>query len=398
MSDLEVFRREARSWIASNYPASLRTPFTIDGDETPWGGQRTQYKNPDTKLWLDRVAARGWTVAGWPREYGGAGLSAEQTRVLKEELDAAGCRPALFSFGVLMLAPVLFEFGSEDHKRTHLPPIARGEIRWCQGYSEPGAGSDLASLKTQAEDRGGHWLVNGQKIWTSYAHASDWIFCLVRTSTESKHGGISFLLIDMSSPGISVRPIQLISGGSNFCQVFFDNVEVPKGNLVGKPGEGWTIAKRLLQYERTNIAAAAQSGLGGTPSGKSLPALAREYRGERSGRIADPTLRDRVAAHEMEAKALELTLQRLDAETRQRGPSAASSLVKILSAQLNKRRFELMLDIMGQAALGWDGDCFNAEELDIAHQWLRSKANSIEGGTTEIQLNIVAKQVLGLPD
>lgn len=398
MTEIETFRREARRWIADNYPASLHAPFTIDGDETPWGGRQTAYKNPDTKLWLDRMAARGWTAPAWPKEYGGAGLSTEHALVLQEELAAAGCRPALFSFGMLMLAPVLLEFGNEAQKQKFLPPIARGEIRWCQGYSEPSAGSDLASLRTRAEDHGDHWLVNGQKIWTSYAHVSDWIFCLVRTSTESKHRGISFLLIDMTSPGIQTRPIQLISGGSNFCEVFFDNVRVPKDQLVGAPGEGWTIAKRLLQHERTNIAAGAQSGLGGTPSGKSLGALAKEYRGANGTRVAEPVLRDRIAAQEVDAEALALTLQRLDEESRKQGPSAASSVVKILSARQNKQKFELMLEIMGQAALGWDGAPFAAEELAITRQWLRSKANSIEGGSTEIQINIVAKQVLGLPD
>ena len=398
MSELESFRSEVREWIASNYPASLRAPFTIDGDETPWGGRHPSYKNPDTRLWLERMTARAWTAPDWPEEYGGAGLSAEQARIISEELVAAGCRPSLFSFGLLMLAPVLLEFGTEAQKRMFLPPIARGQIRWCQGYSEPGAGSDLASLKTRAEDHGDHWLVNGQKIWTSYAQVSDWIFCLVRTSTESKHKGISFLLIDMTSPGITTRPIQLISGGSNFCQVFFDNVRVPKEHLIGQPGEGWTIAKRLLQHERTNIASSAQSGLGGTPSGKSIAALAKEYRGAQGERIEDPVLRDRIAAQEMDAEALGLTLQRLEEESRRHGPSAASSVVKILSARQNKLKFELMLEIMGQAALGWEGSPFDDEELAITRQWLRSKANSIEGGSTEIQINIVAKQVLGLPD
>ena len=245
---------------------------------------------------------------------------------------------------------------------------------------------------------GDHWLVNGQKIWTSYADFSDWIFCLVRTNSESKHGGISFLLIDMTSPGIQPRPIQLISGKSPFCEVFFDNVRVPKENLVGKPGEGWKIAKRLLQYERTNISSAVQSGLGGTPSGQSLAQLAKQYGGESDGRIADSHLRKSVAKHEMHSEAIALTIRRVAEESGKAGPSAASSITKALGAQHNKDKHELMLEIMGQAALGWEGAPFSDEAVAICHNWLRSKGNSIEGGTSEIQINIVAKQVLGLPD
>jgi alkylation response protein AidB-like acyl-CoA dehydrogenase len=245
---------------------------------------------------------------------------------------------------------------------------------------------------------GDHWLVNGQKIWTSYADMSDWIFCLVRTNPESKHGGISFLLIDMTSPGIEPRPIQLISGKSPFCEVFFTDVKVPKENMIGKPGEGWKIAKRLLQYERTNISLSVQSGTGGTPSGKSLAQLAKDHAGESDGRIADAHLREAVAKFEMTSEAIGLTLRRVTAESGKAGPSAASSITKALGAQHNKDKYELMLEIMGQSALGWDGAPFTGEEIEICHQWLRSKGNSIEGGTSEIQTNIVAKQVLGLPD
>ena len=398
MSDLEAFRREVREWIGTHYPASLRAPLRTESDETPWGGQRTRYSNPDVQRWMERMAGRGWSCPEWAVEHGGAGLAPDAARVLREELAAAGCRPAVFSFGLMMLAPVLHEFATEEQKQRFLPPIARGEIRWCQGYSEPGAGSDLAGLKTRAEDDGDHWIVNGQKIWTSYADQSDWIFCLVRTNAESKHGGISFLLIDMTSPGIEVRPIRLISGKSPFCEVFFTDVRVPKDNLIGKPGEGWKIAKRLLQYERTNISQQVQSGLGGTPGGLSLADLAKRHRGERDGRIADAHVRELVAKHEMQSEAIALTLRRVREESGRTGPSATSSITKALGAQHNKDKFELMLEIMGQAALGWDGVPFDADDVEICHQWLRSKGNSIEGGTSEIQTNIVAKQVLGLPD
>ena len=398
MTDLEAFRHDVREWIATNYPASLHAPPMPDSDETPWGGRRTRYGNPDVALWLQRMAARGWTCPEWAPAHGGAGLSHDEARVLREELAAADCRAPLFSFGLMMLAPVLHEFASEEQKQRFLPPIARGEIRWCQGYSEPGAGSDLAGLATRAADAGDHWLVDGQKIWTSYADQSDWIFCLVRTDAQSKHGGISFLLIDMTSPGIEVRPIRLISGNSPFCEVFFSGVRVPRDNLVGQPGGGWKIAKRLLQFERTGISTLVQSGIGGTPRGSPLADLAKRCRGEASGQIADAHLRGLVARHEMQSEALALTLQRVQAESGRHGPSAASSITKALGAQHNKDRFELMLDIMGLAALGWEGEPFDDEELEICRQWLRSKGNSIEGGTSEIQTNIVARHVLGLPD
>jgi alkylation response protein AidB-like acyl-CoA dehydrogenase len=397
MSDIEQFRNEVRGWIVDNYPASLRSPLVPDSPDTPWGGRRTRYANPDVKLWMERMAARGWITPEWRPEYGGAGLTPEQAQVLREELAAAQCRPAAISFGLMMLAPVLHEFASEEQKRRFLPPIARGEIRWCQGYSEPGAGSDLAGLRTRAEDLGDHYRVNGQKIWTSYADQADWIFCLVRTSTDSKHGGISFLLIDMESPGIEVRPILLISGKSPFCEVFLTDVRVPKDNLVGQPGEGWKIAKRLLQHERANISTHLQTGLGGSPAGRSLADLAKASVGAREGRVADAHLREAITRHEMRSEAIALTLRRVQQESGRHGPSAASSITKALGAQHNKDKHELMVEILGLAGVGWEGEPFTDEQLEVCRQWLRSKGNSIEGGTSEIQANIVARQVLGLP-
>jgi alkylation response protein AidB-like acyl-CoA dehydrogenase len=215
-----------------------------------WGGRKFRFSSPAQKLWLERMAERGWTVPTWPRAYGGAGLSALQAKVLAQEMRALNCRSPLNSFGIWMLGPALLQFGTEAQKLEHLPPIARGEIRWCQGYSEPNAGSDLASLATRAEDGGDHFVVNGQKIWTSYADKADWIFCLVRTSTDSKHNGISFVLFDMASPGVRTQPILLISGASPFCETFFDNVRVEKRNLVGTLNKGWDVAKYLLGHER----------------------------------------------------------------------------------------------------------------------------------------------------
>jgi alkylation response protein AidB-like acyl-CoA dehydrogenase len=341
------------------------------------------------------MAEKGWTTPTWPKEYGGGGLSPAEARVLTQELGRMKARPALLSFGIWMLGPVLLEYASEEQKREYLPKIARGEIRWCQGYSEPGAGSDLASLRTRCEDKGDHFLINGQKIWTSYADKADWIFCLVRTDTTKKHEGISFILFDMTSPGVEARPIKLISGGSPFCETFFTDVKVPKANLVGKLNGGWEIAKRLLQYERQNI---SSGGFGGG-AGIELEDIAKEYVGEDEGRLADPDLRARIAAHRMEAKAFALTVRRIEDEAKAgKSVGPAVSIIKYAAAKLNQDRCELMVEAMGSQGLGWAGDDFTPGEIAATRGWLRSKGNSIEGGTSEVNLNVVAKRVLGLLD
>ena len=397
MENLDAFRRSARTWLEESYPASLRDR-TRPQDAT-WGGRDATYANPDSKLWLDRMAEKGWTAPTWPREYGGGGLSNAEARVLAEEMAAQKCRPPLLSFGLSMLGPVLLEFAKEEQKQEHLPKIVRGEIRWCQGYSEPGAGSDLAGLQTRADDKGDHYLVNGQKIWTSMADESDWIFCLVRTDPDApKHDGISFLLFDMKSEGVSVAPIKLISGSSLFCQTFFEDVKVPKGNLIGTLNAGWTIAKRLLQHERSMIGGMG-FGLRGKAGGPSLAELAVEYVGTKDGKIADPILRDRVAQQMMDETCFTATARRSAAEAKSgQGPGATSSIFKYYGTEMNKRRYELLVAALGTQAFGWEGEGFSAGELSTTRDWLRSKANSIEGGTSEVQLNIVAKRVLGLPD
>lgn len=391
------FRNEIRDWLAGNCPASIRTP--MPEAEAVWGGRNEPFVNPDSRLWLERMAERGWTVPTWPKEYGGGGLRFEDDRILQQELRRINARPPLQSFGIWMLGPALLEFASHEQKLEHLPRIARGEIRWCQGYSEPGSGSDLASLATRAEDKGDHYLVSGSKIWTSYANYADWIFCLVRTNPDApKHEGISFLLFDMASPGISVSPIGLISGASPFCQTFFDNVKVPKDNLVGELNKGWTIAKRLLQHERQMISGiGGMSALGG--GGRAMEDYARTYLGESDGRIADPLLRGKVSAHRMNDRAFQLTLARAGDEAGAgRSDGNLASLFKYYGSEQNKRKYELLLELMGQRALGWEGESFDDRELSTTRQWLRSKANSIEGGTSEVQLNVIAKRVLGLPD
>jgi alkylation response protein AidB-like acyl-CoA dehydrogenase len=395
MEPLEKFRQETREWLEANCPPSMRTPITED--EAPWGGRNATFKNPETKIWMDRMAAKGWIVPHWPKEFGGGGLSQKELIIFHQEMDRIHARTPLSDFGITMLGPAMLQFGNEAQKKEHLPKIARGEIRWCQGYSEPGAGSDLAGLQTKAEDKGDHYLVNGQKIWTSYAHKADWIFCLVRTNpTAKKHEGISFLLFDMKSPGVEARPIVLISGASIFCETFFTDVKVPKENLMGELNKGWTIAKHLLTHERDSIGQLGSSDEGGP--GDPIE-MAFKYIGVENGKIANPAIRNRVAQHYMDLKSFTLGLQRSMEESKVgQGTGAASSFFKYYGTELNKRRYETLLEIMGTQGLGWEGDSFSEDERLITRSWLRSKANSIEGGTSEVQLNIIAKRVLGLPD
>ncbi len=394
MSDLDVFRADIRSWLEENCPQSMRTP--MPEAETPWGGRNAEFPNPDTKIWLDRCAERGLTAPTWPKDYGGAGLSKEEHKIWQQEMAHIRARPPLASFGLWMLGPALLEFASEEQKKQYLPEIIRGEIRWCQGYSEPGAGSDLAGLQTRAEDKGDHYLVNGQKVWTSYADQCDWIFCLVRTDTSVKHDGISFLLIDMDTPGVEARPIKLISGASPFCETFLTDVKVPKENLVGELNKGWTIAKRLLEHERTMISAMGGSSAGGMGG---IEQVAKDFFGEENNKIANPSIRQSVTKHKMDQQAFGCAMRRsADQAKAGQGPGAASAMFKYYGTELNKRRLELLLEVLGTQALGWEGEGFSEKQLGITRSWLRSKGNSIEGGTSEVQLNVVAKRVLGLPD
>lgn len=389
---LETFRAETRAWLEENCPPAMRTPMMGEEDAV-WGGRNYKFASEDHKAWLDRMAAKGWTAPMWPKEYGGGGLSNAENRVLSEEMARINARVPLFSFGLWMLGPVLLEYANEEQKKEHLPKITRGEIRWCQGYSEPGAGSDLAGLQTKCEDKGDHWLINGQKVWTSYADKADWCFCLVRTDSSVKHEGISFILIDMASPGVETRPIKLISGSSPFCETFFTDVKVPKGNMVGRLNGGWEIAKRLLQYERTNI-----SGFGSGARADVID-VALQYVGMENGALADRDLRSRIAEHKMFERAYALTVKRAQEEAKAgANVSHMASMFKVAGATLNQERCELLVEAAGNRALGWGGDGFTPNDLSITRGWLRSKGNSIEGGTTEINLNVVAKRVLGLRD
>lgn len=396
MTDLATFRAETRAWLEANCPTAMRT--WMPEDEQVAGGKRAEWVRPEQKIWLERMAAKGWTAPAWPKKYGGGGLSSDEALILEEEMQDLGCRAPLRGMGLSMLGPTLLEYGTEEQRQTHIPKIVTGEIRWCQGYSEPGSGSDLASLSTRAVLQGEHFLVNGHKIWTSNAHLSDWIFCLVRTDpTVKKHDGISFLLIDMDDPGVRPKPIKLISGKSVFCETFFENVQVPASHLVGQLNKGWTIAKRLLEHERKGI-----GGIGARGAAKfEIPpeTVAKMHVGEVGGCIADPILRDHIAAYSVDAHAFQLTRRRA-AEEAESGapPGPLSAMFKYYATELNKRRYEMLLEGEGFQGLGWEGAGFTDDELRFTREWLRSKANTIEGGTSEIQLNIIAKRVLGLPD
>ncbi|HEX5184176.1 MAG TPA: acyl-CoA dehydrogenase family protein [Allosphingosinicella sp.] len=390
--ELGAFRREVRAWLAGNCPPEMREPVRDEGDIV-WGGRDPVFRNDAQRRWMEAMAARGWTVPDWPKDYGGGGLSPAETKVLRQEMAAIGARNPLASFGISMLGPALLKYGSEAQKKSFLPEIARGEIRWCQGYSEPNAGSDLASLQTKCEDRGDHWLVNGQKIWTSYADKADWIFCLVRTDFQApKHEGISFLLFDMKTPGVSTKPIQLISGASPFCETFFDDVKVPKDQLVGEVNKGWDVAKYLLGHEREMI-----SGMGLGHLAASLgEALVETVGRDGSGRLADPLLRADIARFDVDAMAFRAMSERFIDELKAgMAHPAQPSMMKYAGTELNKARHELVMAAGGSNALEWESE--RSGKGKAAREWLRSKANSIEGGTSEIQLGIIAKRILELP-
>jgi acyl-CoA dehydrogenase len=384
MSELETFRGELCAWIEANCPAEMREPVR-DEDDICWGGRNFTFKNDAQKAWLDACVAKGYTVPDWPKAYGGAGMSAAEAKVWREEMARIGARPPLSSFGIWMLGPALLKFGTEEQKVHYLGEIARGEIRWCQGYSEPGSGSDLVSLQTYGEDKGDHWSVNGQKIWTSYADKADWIFCLVRTDKTNKYQGISFLLFDMTTPGVTTKPILLISGNSPFCETFFDNVVVPKAQIVGELNRGWDVAKYLLGHEREMI-----SGAGGGDRTTTIGAAL-----SRNG-LSEPMLRAQMAMFDVDALAYAAMGEKfLDEAKVGRGHPAQSNMMKYAGTELNKRRHELFMNVGGSNALEWESE--ESRGGGTARGWLRTKANSIEGGTSEVMLNVVAKRILDLP-
>jgi alkylation response protein AidB-like acyl-CoA dehydrogenase len=384
MSELEAFRAEIRAWIEANCPAEMRTPAQSE-DDICWGGRNFVFKSAAQKAWMEVCGAKGYTVPDWPVAYGGAGMNPAEAKVWREEMTRAGARPPLSSFGIWMLGPALLKFGTEEQKVHYLGQVARGEIRWCQGYSEPGSGSDLVSLQTFGEDMGDHWSVNGQKIWTSYADKADWIFCLVRTDKANTYQGISFLLFDMTAPGVTTKPIKLISGSSPFCETFFDNVKVPKSQIVGQLNRGWDVAKYLLGHEREMI-----SGAGGGEQTSTIgKVLAR-------GGLDDPMLRAELAAFDIDALAFAAMGEKfLDEIKVGKAHPAQPNMMKYAGTELNKRRHELLMAAGGSTALEWESETTRGGAP--SRSWLRTKANSIEGGTSEVMLNVVAKRILELP-
>lgn len=396
MNKQNAFRQEVRTWLEANCPDSQRQP--IIKEEQIWGGRRRKFASPDAKLWFERMRDKGWTAPEWPTAYGGGGLSATEAKVLEQEMLALGCRPPLYEIGLWMFGPALLEFGSEQQKQEHIPKIVRGEIRWCQGYSEPGAGSDLASLKTRAEDRGDHFLVNGSKMWTTRADQADWIFCLVRTDPDApKQKGISFLLIDMASEGVSTTPIELISGGSEFCQTFFQDVRVPKENLVGEPNSGWEIAKNLLKHER-KLMSMMETMV--EKEEETIADLAKRYIGvDSTGKLRDSDLRTRLTRHLMNSQVNEWTRYRLFEQYSQGVKDSSLALImKHISTTEIQRKDELMLAILGNRGLSWHDAEYSSKEQRLVKNWAFNKSQTIAGGTSEIQLNIIAKRALDLPD
>lgn len=388
--DIELFRQEARQWLTAHFTDEIR---------------RAPEDSDERRQWLRQLADKGWICPNWPKEYGGAGLGFREHIALMQEFGAAGVALPYDNGGQSrnMIGPTLLEYGTDEQKAKHLPPIARGEVQWCQGYSEPGSGSDLASLSTRAVLDGDHYVINGQKIWTSGAHLSNWIYVLVRTDPKaSKHEGISMVLVDMNQPGVTVKPIRLISGTSPFCETFFDDAVAD--SVVGELNRGWTIGKRLLQHERSGIAGMGAGGASAArPAGPPryhLAELAKRYSGSADdGRVRDPVLRDTLIQHRLNEKSYQLTLNR----TREENESGetlgfATSIFKAVGANLGKATAELTVQVMGSAGTGWEGNGFSEQEIGAMRNWLGSRASSIAGGTNEVQLNIIAKRVLGLPD
>ncbi|MEE4288244.1 MAG: acyl-CoA dehydrogenase family protein, partial [Erythrobacter sp.] len=393
--ELAAFRAETREWLEANCPPEMREPVR-DEDDIYWGGRNASFKNDAQKAWFEACVAKGYTVPAWPKAYGGAGLEPAEAKVLRQEMSRIGARPPLSSFGIWMLGPALLKFGTEGQKQRFLNEIARGEIRWCQGYSEPGSGSDLVSLQTYGEDKGDHWLVSGQKVWTSYADQADWIFCLVRTDKANKYAGITFMLIDMATPGVSTKPIKLISGASPFCETFLDNVEVPKSygddipGQVGEVNRGWDVAKYLLGHEREMI-----SGAGDGPRLAAIGAAMTRH-AAKTGDEIDPVLRAEMAMFDVDALAfLAMGEKFLDEAKVGRAHPAQPNMMKYAGTEINKRRHELMMAAGGSRSLEWESEETSGGKP--ARNWLRTKANSIEGGTSEVMLNVISKRILDLP-
>ncbi len=385
MADLEAFQEEVRGFIAEYLPAELRVGNRDDLPKEPLGS------------WISALAERGWITPDWPTEYGGGGLDRQHTALLMRELKSVRA-PIVSSFGVSMLGPTLLEYGTEEQKKEHLIPISKHTIRWCQGFSEPGSGSDLASLQCRAELEGDEYVINGQKIWTTGADRADWIFCLVRTDPDApKHEGISFILFPMHQEGVEVAPLTLIDGSAHFSQVFFDGARARANQVVGPLHGGWTVAKRLLQHERSTDGS-SDGGIGGAAK-ESIGEFVKREVGLRDGVLADTALRERLAEHEIDKRALALTMRRAAEEARSGQKTRdIGSLGKFRWANMVKNEQDIAVDAAGTQGLGWEGPGYESNQLERTKKWLITRADSIWGGTNEIQKNVIAKRVLGLPE
>ncbi|MBV1879182.1 MAG: acyl-CoA dehydrogenase family protein [Pseudomonadales bacterium] len=393
---LDDFRIEVRQWLKEHCPEQARGK----GDPIYPGSKRPRLTD-EVATWRAKLGSKGWTVPTWPKAYGGGGLTQTQAQILQEELRAIKARVPLGGMGISMIGPTLLEFGTEEQKRQHLPPIAMGEVSWCQGYSEPEAGSDLASLRTRAEDKGDFFNINGQKIWTSGADFADWIFMLVRTDfSVPKHEGISFMLMTMDQPGVRVQPIQLISGDSPFCETFFDNAVAEKSDLIGRLNRGWGVGKRLLQYERLGQGGLGDANARPAPYRPDLVRTAKKYIGVDSlGKIDDVDARNKVAQFAMNKRSFELTQERSKQENASgKSMGEATSIFKMYGASMGRDTVDLQCQLMGHQGYGWEGTSFSDQEILATRNFLSARAHTIYGGTNEVQLNIIAKRVLELPD
>lgn len=392
MANLEKFRSETRSWLEANCPPEMRQPVLVEADVFA-GGRQATYQSEAQKVWFERMRDKHWVVPHWPSAYDGGGLDPDEAKIVRQEMAEINARPPLRGMGISMIGPALLKYGTEEQKKLHIPKILSGEIRWCQGYSEPNSGSDLASLQTRADVDGDDYIINGSKIWTSNAHKSDWIFCLVRTDfAAKKHEGISFILFDMATKGVTPKPIVLISGYSVFCETFFDNVRVPRNQVVGTVNKGWDVAKYLLQFERDSISSIGERG-----GKRAMSEVAKEQVGVDGQRqLADPLLRAQLSSFEIDEVAFKYASERASDQMKvgQAHPSFSAAM-KYYGSEMNKRRHELYMSMGGSDALEWESE--RSQEGLAARTWLRTKANSIEGGTSEIMLGIVAKRILNLP-
>ena len=383
----QAFREEVRTWVHTHLPSTLS--YKVHN--------ALRLSREDMQTWAKILGKKGWLGYGWPTQFGGPGWNAVQKHLFEEECALAGA-PRVVPFGPVMVAPVIMAFGSPEQQQRFLPGIASGEVWWSQGYSEPGSGSDLASLKTRAERVGEHYLVNGQKTWTTLGQFGEWIFCLVRTAAEGKpQNGISFLLIDMKSPGVTVRPIILLDGSAEVNEVFFDNVQVPAENLIGEENKGWSYAKYLLAHERTNIADVNRAK-------RELERLKRIAKTE--GVYEDSRFRDEIAKLEVDVVALEMMVLRvLSAEKAGKQSLDIAGLLKIRGSEIQQRYSELMMLAAGPFALplireameaGWQGDHVgHAHCAPLASTYFNMRKTTIYGGSNEVQRNIVSQFVLG---